>query len=61
MQNRTLYRLHRIWRPGNFGADEKNTLVHDRKWIAEKEFMEALSLAQILPGATGVSVLGYVG
>ncbi len=42
-------------------AQMKKTLVHDREWIAEKEFMEALSLAQILPGATGVSVLGYVG
>jgi len=42
-------------------AQMKKTLVHDREWISEKEFMEALSLAQILPGATGVSVLGYVG
>ena len=42
-------------------AQMKKTLVHDREWISEKEFMEALSLAQLLPGATGVSVLGYVG
>lgn len=42
-------------------AQMKKTLVHDRGWISEKEFMEALSLAQILPGATGVSVLGYIG
>ena len=42
-------------------AQMKKTLVHDREWIAEKEFMDALGLAQILPGATGVSVLGYVG
>jgi chromate transporter len=42
-------------------AQMKKTLVHDREWIVEREFMDALSLAQILPGATGVSVLGYVG
>jgi chromate transporter len=42
-------------------AQMKKTLVHDRNWIAEENFMEALSLAQILPGATGVSVLAYVG
>ena len=42
-------------------AQMKKTLAHDREWIAEKEFMNALGLAQILPGATGVSVLSYVG
>jgi len=39
----------------------KKTLVHQKEWISEKEFMNALSLAQILPGATGVSVIGYIG
>jgi chromate transporter len=39
----------------------KRTLVDRREWIAEREFMNALSLAQILPGATGVSVITYVG
>ena len=39
----------------------KKTFVHKKEWISEKEFMNALSLAQILPGATGVSVLGYIG
>jgi chromate transporter len=39
----------------------KKTLVDRKEWISEKEFMNALSLAQILPGATGVSVMGYVG
>jgi chromate transporter len=42
-------------------AQIKETLAHDREWIAEQEFMDALGLAQILPGATGVSVLSYVG
>lgn len=39
----------------------KQTLVGKKKWITEKDFMDALSLAQALPGATGVTVLGYVG
>jgi len=39
----------------------KKTFVHQKEWISEKEFMNALSLAQILPGATGVSIMGYIG
>jgi chromate transporter len=39
----------------------KKTFVHEKEWISEKEFMNALSMAQILPGATGVSVMGYIG
>ncbi len=39
----------------------KKIFVQEKEWISEKEFMNALSLAQILPGATGVSLMGYVG
>lgn len=39
----------------------KQTLVTRKHWISERDFMNALSLAQALPGATGVTVLGYVG
>jgi len=39
----------------------KKNFVHEKEWISEKEFMNALSMAQILPGATGVSVMGYIG
>jgi chromate transporter len=39
----------------------KKTFVQQKEWISEKEFMNALSLAQILPGSTGVSVMGYIG
>jgi chromate transporter len=39
----------------------KQTLVGKKKWITERDFMDAVSLAQALPGATGVTVLGYVG
>jgi chromate transporter len=39
----------------------KKVIVHEKKWIAEEEFMNALSLSQILPGATGVTLFGYIG
>jgi chromate transporter len=39
----------------------KNKFVHEKEWISEKEFMDALSLSQILPGSTGVALMGYMG
>ncbi|MCK7512276.1 MAG: chromate transporter [Desulfobacterales bacterium] len=39
----------------------KKVIVHEKAWISEEEFMNALSLSQILPGATGVSLWGYIG
>jgi chromate transporter len=39
----------------------KKVIVHEKGWISDEEFMSALSLSQILPGATGVTLLGYVG
>jgi len=42
-------------------ARMKRTFVDRKKWISEREFMNALSLSQVLPGATGVSVITYVG
>jgi chromate transporter len=39
----------------------KKIFVHEKKWISEKEFMNSLSLAQVLPGATGVNIMGYIG
>jgi chromate transporter len=39
----------------------KRVIVHEKKWISDEEFMNALSLAQILPGATGVTLMGYIG
>jgi chromate transporter len=39
----------------------KKQFVHEKEWISEKEFMDALSLAQILPGSTGVALMGYMG
>jgi len=39
----------------------KRVVVHEKAWLTEEEFMNALSLSQILPGATGVSLWGYIG
>lgn len=39
----------------------KRVIVHEKEWISDEEFMNALSLSQILPGATGVTLLGYIG
>ncbi len=39
----------------------KKVIVHEKAWISEEEFMNALSLAQILPGAVGVTLFGYIG
>jgi len=39
----------------------KKVIVHEKGWISDEEFMSALSLSQILPGATGVTLLGYIG
>jgi chromate transporter len=42
-------------------AQMKKKLVHEKEWVAEEDFMNTLSLAQILPGATGVCLMGYLG
>ena len=39
----------------------KKVIVHEKAWISEEEFMNALSLSQILPGAVGVTLFGYIG
>lgn len=39
----------------------RKTMVHDKQWIHDHEFLEGLGLAQILPGATGVSMMAYIG
>ncbi len=36
----------------------KRVIVHEKRWISDEEFMNALSLSQILPGAIGVTLLG---
>lgn len=39
----------------------KRIFVDKKAWICERDFMDALSLAQLLPGATGVSLMAYIG
>ena len=42
-------------------AQMKKKFVEGKRWIDEKDFLEALSFAQILPGATGLTVMAYIG
>ena len=44
----TLDYLHRIF-------------VVDRKWYTEREFLDAVGWAQLLPGSTGASAISYLG
>jgi chromate transporter len=39
----------------------RNIFVTDRGWFTEDEFLEAMSLAQVLPGSTGVTAMSYFG
>ena len=42
-------------------AQVKKLVVHQKNWLTEKDFLDGLSLAQILPGATGINIMGYIG
>ena len=42
-------------------AHMKSIFVKKKKWVSEQEFMDGLSLAQLLPGATGITLMGYLG
>jgi chromate transporter len=42
-------------------ASMKRIIVHEKEWGSDEEYMNALSLSQILPGATGVNLMGYLG
>ena len=42
-------------------AHMKTIIVQEKKWISEKQFMDGLGLAQVLPGAIGVTLMGYLG
>jgi len=39
----------------------KKKFVREKGWITEKDFLDALSFAQILPGATGILVMACIG
>jgi chromate transporter len=42
-------------------AETKKYLVKELQWINEEEFLNGLALAQLLPGATYVSLTVYIG
>lgn len=39
----------------------KKTYVNKKKWITDNDFMDALSLAQVLPSSTGIAITSYIG
>ncbi|MGH9799648.1 MAG: chromate transporter, partial [Blastocatellia bacterium] len=39
----------------------RRLVVHQRKWMTEEEFLDAVSLAQSLPGANAANATTYVG
>jgi chromate transporter len=39
----------------------KKKFVREKGWITEKDFLDAISFAQILPGATGLLVMACIG
>lgn len=39
----------------------RTIFVEEREWVSEEEFLEAMSLAQVLPGSTGVTAMSYLG
>jgi len=44
-----------------FFTETKKHLVKGRRWISEEDFINGLALAQLLPGATYVSLTVYIG
>lgn len=41
--------------------EAKKNIVKQREWINENEFLEGLALAQLIPGATFVTLTIYIG
>lgn len=39
----------------------RKIFVEERGWFSQDEFLEAMSLAQVLPGSTGVTAMSYFG
>ncbi|MDQ3011564.1 MAG: chromate transporter [Acidobacteriota bacterium] len=42
-------------------AQIRRLVVHERQWMTEEEFLDAVSLAQSLPGANAANATAYVG
>lgn len=39
----------------------QDNVVEKKKWLSQEEFLDGVTLAQMLPGATGINVVTYVG
>ena len=42
-------------------AQIRRLTVHQRRWLSDEEFLDAVSLAQSLPGANAVNAITYIG
>ncbi|MGH9939398.1 MAG: chromate transporter [Blastocatellia bacterium] len=42
-------------------AHIRRVVVYDRRWMSEEEFLDAVSLAQSLPGANTANAITYIG
>ncbi len=42
-------------------AQIRRLTVHQRRWLSDEEFLDAVSLAQSLPGANAVNAISYIG
>ena len=42
-------------------AQIRRLVVHQKRWLSENEFLDAVSLAQSLPGANAVNAISYIG
>lgn len=42
-------------------AQIRRLVVHEQRWMSEEEFLDAVSLAQSLPGANAANAISYVG
>lgn len=42
-------------------AQIRRLVVRERRWLSEEEFLDAVSLAQSLPGANAVNAITYIG
>ena len=39
----------------------KQTIVNEQNWVREEEFLKGLGLCQLIPGATMVQMVTYIG
>lgn len=60
---RTFFKLGAVGFGGGFAvlAQIRRLVVRERRWLSEEEFLDAVSLAQSLPGANAANAITYVG